>query len=100
MVIPSRMPHRRRASSRVATTLLPSGGKSAHDGMGGLYLFPEGLYFPMPLNGIAGLPFNSVGTDLPAAFITVGIDMISKFRLVITLQAKIHPSILSPEGPS
>lgn len=77
IVIPSRMPHRRRASSRVDTTLFPSAGKSVHEGMGGPYLFPEGLYFPTPLKGIAGFPLISAGTALPAAFITVGIDMIS-----------------------
>ena len=47
-----------------------------HEGMGGPYLFPEGLYLPTPLKGIAGLPFTSAGTALPTAFITVGIDMI------------------------
>lgn len=76
IVIPSRMPHRRRASSRVETTLWPSGGKSMQEGMGGPYLFPEGLYLPTPRKGIAGLPFISAGTVLPAAFITVGIDMV------------------------
>src|SRR4030042_610225 len=73
--MPLLRPHLFKASSRELTTLLPSPGKSRHEGMGGEYFPPSGECLPAPLNGMTGLPLISRGTDLPAAFTTVLTDI-------------------------